>query len=86
MGIFDILWGKHGHRKDKHIQELLAEIKRQEENETLLILNEKRCLDEVRRLMEDIRTLRKENEKLERWLYRCQHPPKRAVTFDVVFS
>lgn len=31
MGIFDNLWKKHGHKKNKEIQELLAEIKKLED-------------------------------------------------------
>lgn len=72
MGIFDFWFKKHGHRKDKIIQELLAEIKRMDEKEQVMVQNERRLIKDV--------------ERLERWLYRCQHPPKRAVTFDVVFS
>jgi hypothetical protein len=37
MGIWAELFGKHGNRKEKEIQELLAIIKRQEENETRLL-------------------------------------------------
>lgn len=37
MGLFDILWGKHGHKKDKTIQELFAALRRSEENEAKLI-------------------------------------------------
>lgn len=71
MGIFSDLFGKHGHRKDKVIQELLEHIKILEEEKMILVKNERSLIQDV--------------ERLERWLHRCKHPPKKSVSFDVVF-
>lgn len=78
MGIFDFWFKKHGHKKSKEIQELLEEIKRMEQKEFIMVQNEAKILS-------DNKQLRKEVERLERWLYRCRHPRKTSVTFDVVF-
>lgn len=41
MGLFDILWGKHGHNDNKIIQELFAALRKSEDNEARVIkLNE----------------------------------------------
>lgn len=72
MGIWEDLFSKHGHKKDKTTQEFLQIIKQMSEQALIAEQNERRLLKEI--------------EQLQRWLYRCQHPPKKSVTFDVVFS
>jgi len=73
MGIWEDLFGKHGHKKSKEIQELLAIIKDMQEDIKL----------------KNIQILKEQNEnkRLFRELQRCLHPPKKhGARFDVVFS
>lgn len=72
MGIFGDMHRKHGHRKDKVIQELLEIIQKMEDNERL----------------QNIQLLKEQNEnrRLFRELQKCLHKPKpHPVHLDVVF-
>lgn len=72
MGIWEILHKKHGHRKDKIIQELLEQIKKMEDEAILAEQNE--------------HLLIKQNQQLYRDLQKCLHPKKpHGARFDVVF-
>lgn len=62
MGIWDTLFGKHGQKKDKIVQELLEIIKRME---TETIMSEK-----------NESWLIKENTRLYNDLQKCLHPKK----------
>lgn len=67
MGIFDILWGKHGHKKDKTIHELFAALRRSEENEAKLIKQNEH--------------LEHDRDRLEKELIKCLTTPKEPKAF-----
>lgn len=73
MGIWEDLFGKHGHHDDEVIQELLAQIKRMQLEAIMSEQNERRLI--------------KENERLFRELQRClhqkqAHPVQLILTFN----
>lgn len=74
MGIFSDLFDKHGHKKDKVIQELLDTIKLMEQEAILSERNETRLI--------------KENERLYNDLQKClhQHTPAHPVKLAFNFS
>lgn len=72
MSIWDDLFGKHGHKKNNDVHELLGIIKRMAEEAAMAEQNERRLI--------------KENERLFRELQKCLHKPKpHGARFDVVF-
>lgn len=85
MGIFDELFGKHGHRKDNVVQELLEIIKKQQEEAILSEKNEARLIAEANQAERNEERLIRENQRLLRQLERCHRQHPHGARFDVVF-